>query len=348
MLSSLARLDIRRDVAEKFVAKYGVNEKLIRGEEVDALIMATPPIAQAVANVEKAQLNLARQRKVTDRGAGSVQELQNAENEYKVAVAIRDNAVVTARTYLADALTNQIAFDVTRQALEDTVIRAPKPARHPTGSTSDLSYAISRRQAAEGQMLKEGEAVYDLVIRDPLRLWASVPERYASEVKAGQPVRVRPASQEDEPVEGKVSRINPTVDPTSRTFQVETVIPNPSGKLYPGGFAKASILTRQQAEALVVPLQSIVRFAGVTKVFVADKGAVVREVQVEIGLEGRDWAEVTGALSPGDRVVTDGQTRLADGTRYVVRADEEEAKKKAASKPGESATTPPTLPQESR
>ncbi len=48
-------------------------------------------------------------------------------------------------------------------------------------------------------------------------------------------------------------------------------------------------------------------------------GDQAREVPVETRLEGRDWVEVTGALSPGDRVVVTGQTQLANGARVVVR-----------------------------
>ena len=41
-----------------------------------------------------------------------------------------------------------------------------------------------------------------------------------------------------------VRRINPMVDSSSRTFQVETEVPNDEGMLRPGGFAKASIVVK--------------------------------------------------------------------------------------------------------
>jgi hypothetical protein len=69
-----------------------------------------------------------------------------------------------------------------------------------------------------------------------------------------------------------------------------------------------------------VPLESIVEFAGVTKLFVveADKA---RAIEVQKGLEGPGWVEVVGTLPPEAKVVTTGQTQLADGTPVVVRAD---------------------------
>jgi hypothetical protein len=88
--------------------------------------------------------------------------------------------------------------------------------------------------------------------------------------------------------------------------------------LRPGGYAKASILTQRDADAIVVPLESIVEFAGVTKLFVveADKA---RSIEVQKGLEGPGWVEVVGTLPAEARVVMTGQTQLADGTPVVIR-----------------------------
>ncbi len=57
-------------------------------------------------------------------------------------------------------------------------IRAPRPHKLPPSAvgSAKVSYGITRREVSEGQMLKEGEAVADLVIEDPLRLWTQVPE----------------------------------------------------------------------------------------------------------------------------------------------------------------------------
>ncbi len=167
-------------------------------------------------------------------------------------------------------------------------------------------------------MVKEGDALFDLMIQRPLRLWANVPERFTSEVQVGQEVRITVSSHPGRIFQGSVRRINPSVDSMSRTFQVEAVVPNAEGLLHPGGFAKASILTRKDAEAAVVPMQSVVKFAGVTKIFVVENNKA-RGIPVETGLEGKDWIEVTGDLPSRALVVTDGQSVLADGTPVEVR-----------------------------
>jgi len=191
--------------------------------------------------------------------------------------------------------------------------------------TEPLTYAVTKRRASEGQTLKQGDAVFDLVIENPLRLWVNVPERYHSDVRAGQPVRVRVASYPDTDFEGTVTRINPSVDPVSRTFQVEAAVPNNRGMLRPGGFAKASILANRNAQADMAPIESIIRFAGVTKLFVLE-GEKVRAIEVETGQEKAGWVEVIGKLPKEAQVVTTGQTQLADGTAVTVRVPETAAK----------------------
>jgi len=182
---------------------------------------------------------------------------------------------------------------------------------------------------SEGQMIKEGETVAELVIEDPVRLWASVPERYSDRVKKGQTVRVSVASHPDVTFDGKVTRINPSVEPASRTFQIEAVLPNEKKLLRPGGFAKASIVTDQKSRATVVPIESVGQFAGVTKLFVVKDGQAHAVSDVVTGVEGRGWIEVSSASIPeSGQVVTTGQTQLADGTPVVIRTPE------PAGKPG--------------
>jgi RND family efflux transporter MFP subunit len=204
-------------------------------------------------------------------------------------------------------------------------IRAPEPSSPPEGTTRPVAYAVARRSVSEGQMLAAGEAVVELVVEDPLRLWGSVPERYSGQVALGQEVRVQVAAY-DRDFPGRVSRINPSVDPVSRTFQVEVAVPNLEGFLRPGGFAKAAIVTQREDDALVVPIESVGRFAGVTKVFVLEgenDRTKVRSVPVTTGQEGDRWIEVRGDLEAGQRVADSGLAQLADGTTVFVRDEAE-------------------------
>ena len=73
----------------------------------------------------------------------------------------------------------------------------------------------------------------------------------------------------------------------------------------------------ERPNVVIVAKDALIMRAGRTTVFVVE-GDQVRERQVEIGITDRDWAEVHGGVSSGDRVVVVGQRDLADGDRVRV------------------------------
>jgi RND family efflux transporter MFP subunit len=327
-LAELAKLGITQEEAEEALQREGITEELIVGERVTERIEQTPAIVQATVAVEKSFQNYNRVRELFLRNAASKEELQNFENDYRAAKAARDNAIATARNIIATAVASKVALDVAEEALRDMTIKAPEPSTLPEGmQRSQLTYGVAKRSVAEGQILRDGDPVYELVIENPLRLWTNVPERYAAEVQEGQDVRIQVAAYPNDVFHGRVTRVNPAVDPVSRTFQVESFVPNDDGRLHPGGFAKASIVTQREDQALTVPIESVVRFAGVTKIFLADNGRA-QAIEVKTGLEEvttgggaarSGWIEIMGPIPDGAQVVTSGQTKLAQGTPLEIR-----------------------------
>jgi multidrug efflux pump subunit AcrA (membrane-fusion protein) len=86
----------------------------------------------------------------------------------------------------------------------------------------------------------------------------------------------------------------------------------------------------------VVPLEAIVSFAGVTKVFVVENG-VARGRQVQVGRVQNGLQEVVDGLKPGETVVTSGQSKLFDGAKVVLReAAARQSDKEVPGHPGES------------
>ncbi len=278
-----------------------------------------PAVEQTFAALEKAQQNLARERNLRQRGANTQTDYQNAELDERAADAAYKAAKQTARATLATAMVNKVMLDVARQNRADMSIRAPIPTKLATTVAAATPYAVAKRSVAEGQMLKEGEAVVQLVIDNPLKLWATVGERYVNEVKVGQNVQIAVPSFPGQFFQGKVTRVNPLVDASNRTFQVEAVVPNDDRKLHPGGFAKASIIVKQEDSAITVPLLSVVTEHGISKVFIAGDDKKARSIPVELGLGGKDWIEVIGAVPAGAKVVVTGQSKLFDGKTIEIR-----------------------------
>jgi membrane fusion protein, multidrug efflux system len=346
-LGELVKLGITKAQAENFVKQYGFSEELVNGPVAGETIARSPSVVEKRLAREKKLQYLTRQRALTQRGAGTPQDLDDSENDFQSAAASYESAVQSARTIIANAFAAKVALTQAEQTLNDMVIRAPIPKVLPPGliRTSPLSYGITKRQISVGQMIKEGEAVVELVVEDPIRLWSQVPEQFSEDVHVGQRVRLSTRAQPNMPIEGKVARINPAVDSSSRTFQVETLVPNGRGLLRPGGFAKAAIITDAEASAAVVPLDSIVRFAGVTKLFIVENGRARSISDIKTGSEGKGWVEVASKQLPATAaVVITGQTQLADGTPVVIREPEPPARPHSRTDHiiPETAATPPS------
>jgi membrane fusion protein (multidrug efflux system) len=236
--------------------------------------------------------------------------LQKNQNDQRRAQQLRDQKIMSQQEFDAiasAASVSQARRDVLAIQVEHTRIRAPFDGR------------IAKRQVDVGNYVRTGTPVFVLVADNPLRLRGEVPERFAAEVKTGQEVRGFVEAYPDDAIDGRLTRISPAANPESRALTVEALVPNGDGLLKTGFFCKAQILTRTDAEALVVPVEALVSFAGVTRVFVVDEAGVAHGREVETGLRLGAMVEVSKGLTAGERVATSGLARLSEGTRVVVR-----------------------------
>ncbi|MBL8798561.1 MAG: efflux RND transporter periplasmic adaptor subunit [Planctomycetia bacterium] len=289
------------------LAKLGLHEP--PAGDID--LGAVPTVVQARTRMENAQARYERGRRLLANQAMADEEVGNLTADFRAAQAEHANQLLVARTALATVRMKQTELAVAQQRLKDTQVRVPLPRG--AGAT----YAVTRRNVSEGTLVQPGTEVCKLIVNQTLKLRVPVPERYGPEVKADQKVEVSAAAS-PQPVAGVVTRINPAVEPTTRTFEVEIQVPNPQGTLKPGGFAKAAIFTRLDAAAPTVPLAGVVNFAGVNKVFLAENGRA-REVPVTLGVQTTDWVEIAKpALPAGVPVITSGQTVLAADTPVTV------------------------------
>jgi multidrug efflux pump subunit AcrA (membrane-fusion protein) len=304
---------------------------------------AVPSVKQAQVALDQSVRELNRRRQLAQSNSSTFQELQDAEDKMRTAAASLDAAAVAARSTLATAVSLNVAIDVARQKRDDLVIRVPEPATLPKGTEAKgIRYAVTSRPVSEGQMLSANQEVIGLVIEEPLRLWLKAPERYIGQIQDGQTARVRVSAYPGKVFEGQVTRINPSVEEISRTFQVEVLVSNTERKLRPGGFAEAEVVVDEDDKAVVVPLEAIAELAGVTKLFVVENGQA-RAIPVEKGIEGPGWVEVLGDVPHDATVVTTGQVQLAllaDGTKVTIRKPEEAGKPADGGKSAPQAATP--------
>lgn len=187
---------------------------------------------------------------------------------------------------------------------------------------SPISGSVVRRLVSAGEYVRPGTPLLDLVDDDPLKLRGDVPERFAEEIAVGQPVQIKVDAYPDTIFEGALVRISPAANPENRSITVEAEVPNPERRLKSGFFAAANIVTRADAQALVVPETAVISFAGVTKLFVVRDG-VAHERQVRVGTrDDTGLIEIVEGLHPDEVVATSGLAKLEDGRTVVVRKGE--------------------------
>jgi RND family efflux transporter MFP subunit len=161
------------------------------------------------------------------------------------------------------------------------------------------------------------------VRNDVLELAASVPARRASSVTPGQEVRF---TADGRAFDGRVARVSPTIDPTTRSITVYVQVPNPGGALKGGAFAAGRIVGSTRRGVIVIPTAALRQGAAEGERFVYRiEGQVLAQAPVRLGIvdEGRGIAEVEEGLREGDRIVVGNVGTLGVGMQVEIIGDEE-------------------------
>ena len=309
------------------LAKLGISELPTKAFDVNQ----TAPVKKAQSNLDNAKQKADRATDLHSKQLMSEYEYFDITSAYRVAQSELQSARDEAQALLAQAQENAAQMAMRKKDLDDATIYAPD-GHSPTGQSID-SYAISERNISAGEYLKEGSAAFKLVADHVLKLDARVPERYLSDVALKQDVAFRVAAYKDEVFHGALAVLDPAVDEASRSFMVEAYVDNTAGRLRPGTFIEGDILTRQEPAVVMVPLDAIVSFAGVNKVFVVD-GDKVRKLDVHPGQQDGMWIEIDQKLSASQQVATSGQSKLFDGApiRIVTREAETQPQSQTTSR----------------
>ena len=169
--------------------------------------------------------------------------------------------------------------------------------------------------------VSSGSASRSVIVRtDQLRARLAVPEKYSGSLQPGTTVEVKVEAYPNEVFQGRLVRINPSVDQESRSFEAEALLPNPTGRLRPGFFVQASIPSELEEKALTIPAPAVSYRYGIYKVFVLN-GSQVEEREIKIGGRQEARVEVLEGLRAAERVAEPVQGELFHGAQ--VRASSE-------------------------
>jgi RND family efflux transporter MFP subunit len=250
----------------------------------------TATVRQARAVLDEARHNRDRAARLVEQGVIAKAEFETATATFKVAEGRYQDAYEEIRNRQGILAQRRSELALARQQLKDTAVVAP------------LDGIVQEKRTSIGEFLAAGAPVVNIVRMDPLRLRAEIPERESLIVRTGQDVRVTVEGDATVYV-GKIMRLSPVIAEQNRMLVVEADVRN-NGKLRPGSFAHAEIVTNDAKMAVTVPNNAIVTFAGIEKVIVVQNGKAL-EKPITTGRRSTDFTEIVAGISVGEKVIVD-------------------------------------------
>jgi len=325
---SQAALQQARSTAAQARSVSGAPSQTIAGDQIR---QAEAALGTARANEALAQSNLARQRRLFERGIAPRKDVDDAETQAKVttenarqAESALTAARVNATRGIGDARTQasvtaggveaaQAALDMARAQFALAAIRSP------------IAGTVTKRAINDGESVDPATPAFEVIDSASLDLVANVPAGYLDRIKTGDIAVVKVESLPEKEFTGGVVQVAPAVDSQTNTVAVRVRLANPNGELKAGLYATAHIAVAIHQNAIVVPDSALVVEGDEAFVFVP-QGEKVAKRKVTIGIREDKRAEITEGLKENERVVSMGAFGLGDGTKIkIVQPEKKEA-----------------------
>ena len=150
---------------------------------------------------------------------------------------------------------------------------------------------------------------------ETLEVHIDVPVERAAQLKPRLPIRILSSDGTQELAQTTVTFVSPHVDDQTQSVLVKGTVPNPAGTLRASQYVRARIIWKT-SDALVVPVTAVLRINGQFFAFVAEDAGgtlVAKQRAIAVGpIAGQNYPILSG-IKPGERVVTSGTQKLADG-----------------------------------
>lgn len=251
-----------------------------------------PPVREARAVFEEAQSRRERWEGLRRQNAVTEEEVQTLISAERVAEARFASALNGVNSSIAQIAVRAAEVDLIAQRIRDAHITAP------------FAGSIQQRFVAPGTFVQIGSPLVNVVRLQSLRFRGTAPERQATALQVGQSLRLS-IETINQPIEAKVTRINPSLDMSSRSLTFEALIDNSAGQLRAGLFAEAEVVINPSAKAVVVNESALVEFAGAQKIWKVVDGMAQEQV-VRPGRRSNRLVEILEGLNPGDKIIVNG------------------------------------------
>ncbi len=330
----LARLQttaIEIQIAAARAAQAEAEQRLAEleaGSRPEEITEAEARRAGAEARMRYAKARAERTRQLRQKNSASIEQEQEDSAAAEEAEALWKQADATYRLLVAGPRVEQIeqARAAAQAAAEEVKRLEDQLVKHTIISPFD-GYVV-QELTEQGQWIKQGELVAEVVYIDQVDVVVSVPESYVPRLSLGQQAAVELEALPGQVLHGTIHALVPQADQASRSFPVKVrlnnVLDDERGLplVMPGMFARASLAVAERHNVRLIPKDALVLGGPQPHLFVVASrdgaAARVREAAVQVGLAVGDLVELVSELKPGTRIVVEGNERLRDGQEIEI------------------------------
>jgi len=164
-----------------------------------------------------------------------------------------------------------------------------------------------------------GKQLFHLAQADKLRVYVRVPQTASASIAAGQVANLSIPEHADHPFPAKVVTTSESISATSRTLLVQLEVDNSRHQILPYSYGEVRFDEHAGNPALTLPANTLLFRAEGLQVGVVNSNAVVELRKVQIGRDFGQTVEVTGGVTPADRVIANPSDSLVSGIKVQIQ-----------------------------
>lgn len=289
-LISQTVLSVHKDIGD-LVDKGEVLVEFDRKLALASLEEAKAALTGATAGMKYSELNLERMKKLFAQGHIAVAELEEAEER-----------LIKSKQEMSSA---KLRFQEADLSMSNTVLRNP------------IKGIVLERDINVGEVARQDSRLFTIGLLDNVFMLAEIAEDMTAHVRLKQSAEINFEAFKNVTFYGEIVKMDPVVDPKTRTFTAYIRVVNDNMRLTPGMSGYARI--QNNVTSLAIPSLSIVTPLGdKSVVFVLGNDSTVRIREVKTGISGGGFTEIVDGLKYGEKVVTAGIQYLKDGDKVRV------------------------------
>lgn len=268
-----------------------------------------------MAVLEQARAQLARDEAIAANARRDAARYAALIKEGYVTGSQADQAEATAASAAATVAADRAAVSAAALDVGNTTIRAPI-----SGRTGGLL-------VRQGNLVRTTSQPPLVVINQiqPILVRFAVPQSQFPDIqryyRGGNALLVRatPSEGSGVPLEGTLAFVDNNVDSTTGTVLLKARFSNPEGTLWPGQYVNVALQLFVDPNALTLPAPAVLTGQQGTYVYTIDSAGTARQRPVQVARTVDSVAVIASGVREGERVITDGQSRLIPGSKVTIK-----------------------------